>query len=121
MTSILPGRIVLESERRDSGHDIAVAAEIAFRQDPGTIVAIFAANHAIEDSAGFVALCEQAAAAAAQGAIVTLGVTPDHAATGYAYIRRGDPIGETGAFQVAAFAEKPAAVVAQRFVADGYL
>jgi mannose-1-phosphate guanylyltransferase/mannose-6-phosphate isomerase len=115
------GRIVLEPERRDSGPAIAVAAELAFRQDPATIVAIFAADHAIRDGEGFIALCEQAAAAAAQGAIVTLGVTPDYPATGYGYIRPGSALGETGAFQVDLFAEKPTADVARRYVAEGYL
>jgi mannose-1-phosphate guanylyltransferase/mannose-6-phosphate isomerase len=115
------GKIVLEPERRDSGPAIAVAAELAFRQDPETIVAIFAADHAIRDGDGFVALCEKAAAAAARGAIVTLGVTPDYPATGYGYIRPGTPLGETDAFQVDAFAEKPTADVARRYLAEGYL
>jgi mannose-1-phosphate guanylyltransferase/mannose-6-phosphate isomerase len=115
------GKIVLEPERRDSGPAIAVAAELAFREDPETIVAIFAADHAIRDGSGFVALCEKAALAAAQGAIVTLGVTPDHPATGYGYIRPGKQLPDTGAFQVDAFMEKPAAEVARRYVAEGYL
>jgi mannose-1-phosphate guanylyltransferase/mannose-6-phosphate isomerase len=115
------GRIVLEPERRDSGPAIAVAAEMAFRQDPTTIVAIFAADHAIRDGAGFVALCERAAAAAAQGAIVTLGIKPDHPATGYGYIRPGRPLDDTGAFHVDVFAEKPGQDVARRYITEGYL
>jgi mannose-1-phosphate guanylyltransferase/mannose-6-phosphate isomerase len=115
------GKIVLEPERRDSGPAIAVAAELAFRQDPETIVAIFAADHAIRDGRGFVALCEKASAAAAQGAIVTLGVTPNHPATGYGYIRPGNPIADTGAFHVDAFTEKPAADFARRYLSEGYL
>lgn len=115
------GKIVLEPERRESGPAIAVAAELAFRQDPSTIVAIFAADHAIRDAEGFVALCERAAAAAAQGAIVILGVTPDHPATVYGYICPGAPVADTGAFQVDAFTEKPPADVALRYVAEGYL
>lgn len=38
------GKIVLEPERRDSGPAIAVAAERAFRQNPETIVAMFAGD-----------------------------------------------------------------------------
>ncbi len=115
------GCIVLEPERRDSGPAIAVAAEIAFRQDPETIVAIFAADHAIRDSDASIPLCEKAAAAADEGSIVTLGVTPDHPATGYGYICAGNRLGETGTFKLDAFAEKPATDVARRYVDEGYL
>ena len=84
-------------------------------------MAIFAADHAIRDEEGFVGLCGEAAAAAAQGMIVTLGVTPDYPATGYGYIRPGGQVPGTGAFQVEAFMEKPAAEVARRYLAEGYL
>ena len=50
------------------------------------------------------------------------GIKPDHPATGYGYIRAGDPIDAAGeARKVAAFVEKPDAAKAQRFVEDGYL
>jgi len=63
-----------------------------------------------------------ATASAAAGFIVTFGIKPDHPATGYGYIRAGDPIDGAGdARKVAAFVEKPDAAKAQRFVEDGYL
>ena len=65
---------------------------------------------------------QEAGLAAAAGAIVTFGVTPDHPATGYGYIRAGDPIDAAGKVRkVAAFVEKPDAATAQRFVDEGYL
>lgn len=114
------GDIVLEPMRRDSGPAVAIAAEIAFRRSPKTIVAMLAADHSILDREGFVALCQRAAKAAAEGFIVTLGVKPDHAATGYGYIRPGASVGEH-AFAVEGFTEKPDADVAERFVDAGYL
>ena len=116
------GDIVLEPMRRDSGPAVAVAAELAFRRNPDSVVAMLAADHVIQDREGFVALCAQAASAAAEGYIVTLGVTPDHAATGYGYIRPGERATKVaGVRKVAAFAEKPDAPTAARYMAEGYL
>lgn len=114
------GDIVLEPARRDSAAAVAIAAEIAFRRDPGAIVAILAADHAIRNRQGFVDLCSRAAEAAAEGAIVTLGVLPDHPATGYGYIQPGEPL-KAGARKVLAFVEKPNAETARRYVEEGYL
>ncbi|HEY8580395.1 MAG TPA: mannose-1-phosphate guanylyltransferase/mannose-6-phosphate isomerase [Beijerinckiaceae bacterium] len=116
------GEIVLEPARRDSGPAVAVATEIAHARAPGTIVAVLASDHSILDPAGFVALCARAGEAAAEGFIVTLGVEPDHPATGYGYIRPGEPAtAVAGVCRVAAFAEKPDAETARRYVAEGHL
>ena len=55
------GEIVLEPMRRDSGPAVAVAAEIAFRRAPDTVVAMLAADHSIAERDGFVELCQRAA------------------------------------------------------------
>ncbi|THD42669.1 MAG: mannose-1-phosphate guanylyltransferase/mannose-6-phosphate isomerase [Bradyrhizobium sp.] len=113
--------IVLEPTRRDSGPAVALAAEIAARRDPQTIVAVFAADHVVLDQPGFLATCALAAEAAAAGSIVTLGVKPSEPAIGYGYIRPGAPLGKSGARRVEAFVEKPDLAVAERYVAEGYL
>ncbi len=116
------GEIVLEPSRRDSGPAVAVAAELAFRRAPDSVVAMLASDHAIRDRDGFLALCAQAAQAAAEGYVVTLGVTPDHPATGYGYIRPGEPATQvSGVRKVRSFAEKPDAQTAARYMAEGYL
>jgi mannose-1-phosphate guanylyltransferase/mannose-6-phosphate isomerase len=114
------GEIVLEPMRRDSGPAVAVAAALAHRRSPGTVVAMLAADHAIGDREKFVDLCRQAAAVAAQGYIVTLGVTPDYPATGYGYIRAGKEVAE-GAHVVEGFTEKPDIARAKQFLEAGYL
>ena len=114
--------IMLEPTRRDSGPAVAAAATFAARADPGTIVAVLAADHVFSDGQLFARLCRQAGLAAAAGFIVTFGIKPDHPATGYGYIRAGDPIDGAGdARKVAAFVEKPDAAKARSFVEDGYL
>ena len=114
--------IILEPSRRDSGPAVAIAAEIGFRRKADTVIAVLAADHAVVNRAGMVAICAEAAAVASEGSIVTLGIAPTFPATGYGYIRRGDRIGETGDVRkVAAFVEKPDAATAQRYIDDGYL
>jgi len=114
--------IVIEPARRDSGAAVAIAAEIGAARDPQTVVAVFSADHVVVDLKGFLAACSTAAeAAAATGAIVTLGVTPTEPAIGFGYIRPGEPLGIGAARRVAAFVEKPDLATAERYVADGYL
>jgi mannose-1-phosphate guanylyltransferase / mannose-6-phosphate isomerase len=115
-------QIVLEPVRRDSGPAVAVAAELAARMSPDTIVAVLAADHVVQDRAGFVALCKEAAVAAAAGFIVTLGIKPREAATGYGYIKTGKPIFVDGSvLKVEGFVEKPDAATAKRYVDENYL
>jgi mannose-1-phosphate guanylyltransferase/mannose-6-phosphate isomerase len=115
-------RIVLEPAGRDSGPAVAVAAELAALMAPDTIVAVLAADHVVQDKAGFIALCREAAQAAAKGYIVTLGIKPNHPAIGYGYIKPGKTIAAgLDVFTVDRFVEKPDAATAVRYVAEGYL
>jgi len=113
-------QIVLEPTRRDSAAAVAVATELALARAPDAIVGVFAADHIVQDSSLFVETCRQAAAIAAQGRIVTIGIAPTHPASSYGYIRPGDDIGG-GAREVAAFIEKPDRARAAQYLLDGYL
>ena len=114
--------IVLEPQGRDSGPAVAVAAELALRMAPDTIVAVLAADHVVRDKAGFVKLCREAAEAAQGGHIVTLGIKPDHPATGYGYIKPGDALADGNAVRkLDRFVEKPDRATAERYIAEGYL
>lgn len=114
--------IVLEPVRRDSGPAVAVAAELATRERPDAIVAVLAADHRVEDRDGLKRRLAHAADAAQAGHIVTLGIAPTHAATGYGYIRPGDALGGEGNVRrVEAFVEKPDAEKAAAYVGEGYL
>ena len=114
--------IVLEPARRDSAPATAAAANLIARREPNALVLILAADHVVSEPHNFVAACRRAAAAAGAGYIVTFGIEPDHAATGYGYIRPGEAIaGAEGARAVAAFVEKPDDATAARYVTDGYL
>lgn len=115
-------RIVLEPVRRDSAAAVAVGTELAAQASAKTIVAVLAADHIVRDVSAFVAACREAAAAAEQGYIVTLGIRPTVPATGYGYIKTGKSVLDGSAvLKAEAFVEKPDAATAARYVAEGYL
>ena len=113
--------IVLEPTRRDSGPAVAVAAALAARRDPKAAVLVLAADHVVRKPDEFTAACRTAAAAVAEGRIVTFGIRPTGPATQYGYIRPGAKLNGAAVLAVEAFVEKPDAATAARYVADNYL
>ena len=100
---------------------MAVASEFVSRRDPVAKLLVLAADHLVRRPSAFIDTCRRAAPVAAAGRIVTFGVRPTAAATSYGYIRPGRVLDGSGANEVAAFAEKPDAEKAARYVAEGYL
>jgi mannose-1-phosphate guanylyltransferase len=93
---------------------------VAHARDADAIVAVLPSDHAIAPPEAFRAdLARAARLAAERRAIVTFGIPPDHANTGYGYIERGAAAGEPGAWDVASFREKPGAEAAAAYVASG--
>jgi mannose-1-phosphate guanylyltransferase / mannose-6-phosphate isomerase len=113
--------IVLEPMRRDSAMAVAVAAALARERDPEGCVLILAADHVVRKAEAFKTACREAAAAAAQGLIVTFGINPTFPATNYGYIRPGAKLDGGAALAVDAFVEKPDATTAGGYIADKYL
>ncbi|MGE0746991.1 MAG: mannose-1-phosphate guanylyltransferase/mannose-6-phosphate isomerase [Rhodospirillales bacterium] len=115
-----PRRIVLEPLGRNTAPAAAVAAMVLAEDAPDTLMLVLPSDHAIADADAFLAAVRSAAAAAADGALVTFGIRPTGPETGYGYIRRGTPLaGRDGCWQVSAFTEKPDLATAQGFVASG--
>ena len=117
----LSADIILEPTRRDSAAAVAVAACQAARRQEDAVVVILAADHIIGDDAAFVEACQAVGRVAQTGKIMTMGIRPTFPATGYGYIKPGEPIAETGAFLVDRFVEKPDAAVAARYIEEGFL
>src|SRR5262245_34632236 len=117
--------IVLEPMRRDSGPAVAVSAALAAERNRDALVLMLAADHVVRKPDEFREACRRAAAAAAEGRIVTFGIEPSHPATNYGYIRPGEKLNgaSSGACvrAVEAFVEKPDAATAASYVADRYL
>lgn len=114
--------IVLEPARRDSCAAIAAAAAVAVQRNPNAVMLVLAADHVIPDSASFQDHIARGLAAAHAGRIVTFGIRPSFAATGYGYIEPGAALaGAPGVHALKAFVEKPDLPTAERYLADGYL
>lgn len=112
--------LLLEPEPRGSAPAMAAACAWIAAHDPDAVAVIVAADHHIPEARDFRAAARVAAAAAAeQGLIVTLGVTPAGPSTAYGYIAPGEPAGAVR--HVAAFVEKPDAETAETYIAGGYL
>ena len=114
------GTIVLEPLRRDSGPAILAACTLIARNNAATPALILAADHVVKDPVSFIAAVQRGLTAARMGLLVTFGILPTHAETGYGYIEPGDPIAG-GARNVRRFTEKPSAEIAARYVANGCL
>lgn len=114
--------LVLESEPKDSGAAIGLAAAILHERDPGTIMGSFAADQVISPDHLFQEAVREAIHTAAAGKIVTIGIKPTHPSTGFGYIRSGQDLridGAPSAQDVVEFVEKPDEVVAQQYVDSG--
>jgi len=117
----IPARILLEPEGRNTAPAIAIAALLALDSEPGTssapILMVLPADHVITDGAAFRAAIADAADEAEDGALVTFGIVPQYAHTGYGYIEADSQGG--AAAPVASFIEKPELATAQSFLKDG--
>jgi mannose-1-phosphate guanylyltransferase/mannose-6-phosphate isomerase len=108
---------ILEPQGRNTAPAVAVAAMAALEHDPQSIILVLAADHLVRNEQAFHAAVGRAVEQARAGRLVTFGIVPDAAETGYGYIERG--AGADGCFEVARFVEKPDAARAREFVDSG--
>lgn len=121
----LHGQIVLEPCGRNTAPALALSALTAIKNGADPVLLVMPADHVISDTAAFQRAVEAAAQLAAQGAVVTFGITPDAPETGYGYIQAeptalGAPASAGGAMRLARFVEKPDAATAQRYLDAGH-
>src|SRR4051794_23691161 len=83
-------QVVAEPSPRDSMAAIGLAAAIVEQKDPDALVGSFAADHVIADADAFRACVAEAADVARTGLLVTIGIAPARASTGFGYIHLGD-------------------------------
>jgi mannose-1-phosphate guanylyltransferase/mannose-6-phosphate isomerase len=110
-------RIILEPEGRNSAPAIALAALAAAQDDASSILLVLPSDHLVGNEEGFIQAVGIAATGAAAGGLVTFGVTPDRAETGYGYIEVADA--KAGLQCVETFVEKPDQKTAERYLAAG--
>ncbi|MBN2171904.1 MAG: mannose-1-phosphate guanylyltransferase [Candidatus Krumholzibacteriota bacterium] len=113
-------RVIGEPEGRNTAPALALAGALALAEDPRAVLAVFPSDHHVADEPAFRRLVRRALRCAREeGALVTLGVTPDRAETGYGYIETEGRAAGGEPLPVRRFVEKPGAARARRFLADG--
>jgi mannose-1-phosphate guanylyltransferase/mannose-6-phosphate isomerase len=110
--------IVLEPIGRNTAPALTVAALMAAKGQLDPALLVMPADHVIVDEDAFLHAIEVALPLAEQGRIVTFGIVPISAETGYGYIEAGAAI-DAIAFDIAAFAEKPDRERAEAYLASG--
>jgi mannose-1-phosphate guanylyltransferase/mannose-6-phosphate isomerase len=111
-----PDAIMLEPVGRNTAPAIAVAALQAVADGTDPLLLVLPSDHVVTDAEGFRDAVQEAASAAEDGALVTFGIVPTAAETGYGYIKAA--AGE-GLRAVERFVEKPDLPTAESYVASG--
>jgi mannose-1-phosphate guanylyltransferase/mannose-6-phosphate isomerase len=119
---IQPLAIVLEPVGRNTAPAVAVAAMLTLQRaktlnDSDPVLLVLPADHVIDETDAFRAAVRLGLPAAQNGKLVTFGVVPARAETGYGYIQRGAGTGP--AFPIERFVEKPDAATAARYLSSG--
>ena len=115
-----PAQLMLEPMARNTAIAVAVAAHLALQRNLNATLLVLPADHVIQDQPALAAAVKIAAPAADLGQLMTFGITPRFAATGYGYIARGEEISNApGAYRVSHFVEKPEADRAEQFWQSG--
>jgi len=109
--------LLAEPAPRNTGPCIAWATSRIARTDPDAIVCVLPSDHHVANEKEFSRVAQAAIQCAETNHIVTIGIVPTRAETGYGYVEVGDPIGG-GAFAITRFVEKPDRETAERYLAE---
>ncbi len=114
------GTVVLEPVGRNTAPAVAVAALEAMADGSDPLLLVLPADHVIRDAASFRAAVAQGVPLAEAGSLITFGIVPTHAETGYGYIARGKKFNEAKTvYRVERFVEKPDRPTAEEYVSSG--
>ncbi len=118
----LPGtHILAEPISRNTAPCIAYAAVVLRAMNPDATMVVLPADHQIRDEVQFRAVLQVAIEAAQRaGTLITIGIQPSYAATGYGYLQYDGPAEPAlQTYPVRTFAEKPDLPTAERFLDSG--
>lgn len=113
-------QIVTEPVARNTAPAIALAVAYCQQQlgaAEDEVIFVCPADHIIRPPEAFQQLLREGAKAARLGHLVTFGIRPDKAETGYGYIQAGAAC--DGGYRVESFKEKPDAATAAAYLAAG--
>jgi mannose-1-phosphate guanylyltransferase len=124
---------LIEPQGRNTAPAIAYSAWELYKQDPNSIMVILSADHSIQNVRSFEQSIFDAIQLASQNLFVTVGIQPNHPATGFGYIEVGLPLDAQGkilspqklhdtsatGYSVRSFREKPNLAAAEQFLRTG--
>ncbi|MBN2357975.1 MAG: mannose-1-phosphate guanylyltransferase [Deltaproteobacteria bacterium] len=122
LPDVPPANLLYEPVGRNTAPAIGFACVEIARRDARAVAAVLPSDHVIGDPPALRAALAAAASAAADGAIVTIGIQPTRPETGYGYIARGEQTAVHGGqpvYRVSSFVEKPGREQAERYLAAG--
>jgi mannose-1-phosphate guanylyltransferase len=125
LPQVPPANIIAEPMRRNTAACLMLAAAVLSERFPNAgevLMAVFPSDHSIEPLEEFHRTLRVALQWAASGPeLVTIGIVPTRAETGYGYIELGEELSaqEPRVYRVRRFREKPSLEVAQEFLSSG--
>jgi mannose-1-phosphate guanylyltransferase/mannose-6-phosphate isomerase len=118
---VAPACLMVEPSARNTAPAILAAALHLLEKDPQALMLVAPSDHAIPDADAFRAAVFAGTAAALEGLIVTFGIRPTRAETGYGWLELGEAPGDLRPRPLALkrFVEKPKAPQAHAMLAAG--
>lgn len=115
--NIKPDAILLEPVGRNTAPAIALAAlkSLEIYEDP--VLLVLPADHVIEKKDAFHSAVQEGEQFAESGKLITFGIVPDAAETGYGYIKKGRTLNEKSSVStIDCFVEKPDRKTAEEYI-----
>ena len=125
LPSVPPQGIIGEPHKRDTAPCVGVAAALLGHRDSEATMIVMPADHVISPTEAFHHAVKHAVQIVERDpdCLVTFGIPPSYPAQTFGYIERGEPLGigagETRAFAVHQFREKPSLETAEQYLAAG--
>ncbi|MCF8257763.1 MAG: NTP transferase domain-containing protein [Flavobacteriales bacterium] len=122
LPDLAEGQVLLEPARRNTAPCIAFAAFHIHAKDPEACMVVAPSDHLILKEEAYTKLVNRALkVAAAENALITLGIKPTRPDTGYGYIQfKEEPsVTDKEVKRVKTFTEKPDLEMAEQFIASG--
>ncbi|MDV4149335.1 mannose-1-phosphate guanylyltransferase [Clostridium sp. AL.422] len=121
LDNINSNNIFTEPMNKETATCIGLSAVKLLKKDNDAIMVVLPSDHHIENEKLYIETLSQAVEIAnRKRGIVTLGITPTRAETGYGYIEMGQRVlADVPTYKVARFTEKPNSEVAKDFLLKG--
>ena len=119
---IPPSNIILEPQGKNTAPAIGLAAARILKRDPEAVMVVLPADHHIAHSDKLVSILKSAVQVAREDKLVTIGIVPTSANTGYGYIKIKSQVSssksQVKACPVQKFTEKPDKKTAEKYLKE---